>query len=300
VENSEFSKRFKEQILHVFKYTVEFLNKHNLRYIACGGTVLGAVRHQDFIPWDDDMDIYMPRADYEQFLSLKQETRKDGFDILSLRDEGYYLPFAKISDMHTTLLEQEEFPFLMGVYVDVFALDNFEFSDQEITKIQRKSLKKFYHYLKSVSHKKTSDFWKDIIRGNFKEAQYKLEVMVSRHFRKPLLKAFFDYQDWYSKFDGNKTVCVTQWAGKIFKREWFEDTISLPFGDTTVIVPRDYDGYLTCLYGDYMTLPPKEMRVSDHSHLYLNFNEGLPLNEVLTRCKEEQKNNYTNSIIENL
>ena len=84
------------QILHVFKYTVKFLQKHNLRYVACGGTVLGAVRHQNFIPWDDDIDIYLPRADYERLLDLKEECRKDGFDVLSLRDKGYYLPFAKV------------------------------------------------------------------------------------------------------------------------------------------------------------------------------------------------------------
>ena len=280
-EQTDFDRRFKEQILRVFKFTVQFLERHGLRYIACGGTVLGAVRHQDFIPWDDDIDIYLPRADYERLLDLKQEARREGFDVLSLRDEGYYLPFAKVSDMHTTLWEQEEFPFVMGVYVDLFALDNFGCSNQELTAIQRKSQKKFYHYLKSVSHIQTTDFWKELLKGHFDQAQYKLEVMCSRPFRKLLLKAFFDYQKWYSSFDGDKTVCVTQWAGKIFKREWFEDTIDYPFADTTVKIPRDYDGYLKCLYGDYMTLPPVEQRVSGHNHYFLSFDEGLSLEEIL-------------------
>lgn len=283
MQQTEFDKRFKAQILHVFKYTVRFLEQHHLRYVACGGTVLGAVRHQDFIPWDDDIDIYMPRADYERLLDLKAEARRDGFDILSLRDKGYYLPFAKVSDRSTTLWEEAEFPFVMGVYVDVFALDNFSCSDAELAAIQRRSLKKFYNYQKSVSHIQTTNLWKDLLAGRTDRALYKLQVLLSRPLRRWLLRRFFNYQDWYSSFDGDKTVCVTQWAGKIFKREWFEDTIDQPFGDTTVRIPRDYDGYLTCLYGDYMTLPPVEKRVSEHNHLYLDFDKGLTLEELKRR-----------------
>lgn len=271
VEQTDFDRRFKQQIMRVFRFTVRFLERHGLRYVACGGTVLGAVRHHDFIPWDDDIDIYMPRRDYETLLSLKGEARREGFDVLSLNDKGYYLPFAKISDMSTTLWEQEEFPFLMGVFVDVFALDSFSCGDAELTAIQRKSQKKFYHYLKSVSNLKTRDFWRDLLGGRFDRAQYKLEVMLSRPLRRLLLRDFLRYQRWYSGFDGPKTVCVTQWAGRIFKREWFEDVVDQPFGDTTVRIPRDYDGYLTCLYGDYMQLPPVEQRVSIHDHHFLDF-----------------------------
>lgn len=272
-------KRFKEQILHVFKYLVGFLEQHNLRYVACGGTVLGAVRHKDFIPWDDDIDIYMPREDYEKLLNMKAETRKDGFDIISLRDKGYYLPFAKITDMNTTLWEEEEFPFLMGVYVDIFALDNFSCSDEELTSIQRHSLKKFYNYQKTISNVKTLDLWKDLVKGDIDRFLYKLQELLTRPLRKIMLKRFLDYQKWYSSFDGDKTVCVTQWAGKIFKREWFEDVIDYPFGDTTVKIPRDYDAYLKCLYGDYMTPPPEKDRISGHHHKYLNFDEYVIPNE---------------------
>lgn len=271
MEQDALTKQFQEHILKVFKFTVDFLERHNLRYIACGGTVLGAVRHKNFIPWDDDIDIYLPRADYERLLDLKDEMRKEGFDVLSLRDKGYYLPFAKVSDMNTTLLEQAEFPFVMGIYVDLFALDNFSGTDEEITAIQRRSLKKFYNYQKSVNHSKTCDWWRDVLKGHLGDAVEKLQIMLSRPFRKLLLRRFLNYQRWYSSFDGDKTVCVTQWAGRIFKREWFEDVIDYPFADTTVKIPRDYDGYLRCLYGDYMTLPPVEQRHSEHNHLILDF-----------------------------
>ena len=109
------------------------------------------------------------------------------------------------------------------------------------------------------------------MKGHLGDAVEKLQIMLSRPFRKLLLRRFLNYQRWYSSFDGDKTVCVTQWAGRIFKREWFEDVIDYPFADTTVKIPRDYDGYLRCLYGDYMTLPPVEQRHSEHNHLILDF-----------------------------
>ena len=284
--DTDFSRRLKEHILHVFKFTVRFLEEHNLRYVACGGTVLGSVRHQDFIPWDDDIDIYMPRTDYERLLDLKQEARQEGFDFHSIRDKGYYLPFAKVTDMHTTLWELPYFPYVIGVFVDVFPLDNFDCTDEELTAIQRRSLKKFYNFQKSFNRTATFTLWRDLFQGNFSQAIDKLQMFLSRPFRKPLYNNFMRYQKWYSSFDGPKSVCVTQWAGKIFKREWFEDTISLPFADTHVIVPRDYDGYLRCLYGDYMQLPPVEQRVSEHIHVYLNLDEGLTLSEIRNRLKQ--------------
>lgn len=281
MQQNDSDKQIQQRILQVFKYVVSFLKQHQLHYVACGGTVLGAVRHQDFIPWDDDIDIYMPRPDYDRLLKLQSEVWKDGYEVLSLQeDKNYYLPFMKISDRHTTLWEVKELPYIMGVYVDVFPLDYFDCSDDELTASQLKAEKMFFHYFRSMHHMTTWTLWKDILKGDFDTADFKFQVMCLRPFRRLLRRRLLNYQKQESLHSGDKAVCVTQWPGRIFKREWFEDTIEQPFGDTTVTIPRDYDGYLTCLYGDYMTLPPVEQRVSNHFHYYLNFDERLSLDEV--------------------
>ena len=115
---------FKQKILQTFKFTKKILERHNLKYIACGGTVLGAVRHQGFIPWDDDIDIYMPREDYNKFIQLNSESEKEGYQIVSVEHSyGYYLPFAKVIDNNTltslTLLIAQSNPKEKDLIIDL-------------------------------------------------------------------------------------------------------------------------------------------------------------------------------------
>lgn len=284
------NEKFKQKLLDVLKYVQGFLERHDLHYVGCAGTVLGAVRHHNIIPWDDDIDIYLPRKEYEKLLDLKDEANREGYDIVSLRDKGYYLPFAKIFDKKTTLWEDKKTPFLIGVFVDVFPLDYFPFSDKEIKKIQQRAYQSSSFYGQSLYRIPTWDWWLTLLKGDKETTRLKLRVMWRRMFSRQLEKSFLDYQKWYSGFDGDKCVCATQWVGKVFRREWFDDTIDCPFGDTTIKIPRDYDSYLRLAYGDYMQLPPEDKRRSGHSHYYLNLEERLSLEEVKKRIEASKTN----------
>ena len=286
----------KTRLLEVFQFAKEFFQQHNLRYIGCGGTVLGAIRHKGFIPWDDDIDLYMPRKDYEQLLQLAPEFQGTGYELLhwdnltlnsqlSTLNSQYYMPFAKIADCHSTIWEFRHLPFLFGVSIDIFPLDEFDEADEVITARQYRSHYYFDKYLNAVSRYSCKDMLQALCRADV----HRLGVQVlskwrSRNPRK-YLQAFRQFEETYKhNGPGPKCVCVTQWEGRIFQSEWFHDVIEVPFEDTTLIIPRAYDAYLRKLYGDYMQLPPEEKRIS-HPHYFFDIDHRLTLEELRSRNK---------------
>lgn len=288
-----YEKLLKEKVFKTYEFTAELCRQHNLRFYACGGTMLGAVRHHDMIPWDDDIDIYMPRNDYEKFLELRESVKEDGYDMVSISDEGYYLPYAKLIDTTTTLWEYPQYSCLIGVFIDIFPLDTYECSDIDIYRHQIKCRNAFSRYVMMGESNVWQMLKRHISRYHLKRAAILLlGKFVGLFLRKHQLRKFFYLSSELTCDDGTKCVCNTQWEGKIFKTEWFDDCIDMSFGSTTIPVPRQYDEYLTLLYGDYMQLPPKNQRVSQHFREYLNLRERLTMKEVKKRIAQGKRIEY--------
>ena len=284
--------RFKAALRPLFRAFIAFCEEHHLTWYCAYGTAIGVARHQGFIPWDDDIDVFMPRDDYNRFVALKSVLKGSGYEILDWNDKGYYLNFAKFCDSNTTLLERE-YVCPLGVYIDVFALDYY---DEKYSSFLQKH-NTLYRYLWLVyGHGIRTHSWNEFSRhlthGNYSKA---LLAICDTFFFKPCSYFSKIFLKWYDKKLSNapktnrywRYDVVEVWSKKIYDVEWFAEGVKMPFEDFEVYMPKDYDAFLSMQYGDYMTPPPIEKQVSNHNHLLVDFDRRLSKEEISERFKQD-------------
>lgn len=281
--DQDFLDVFKGKVLDVLKYSISFFDKHGLNWFIACGSAIGTVRHKGFIPWDDDIDIYMPRADYNKLRSLRGELLKDGYRFLDWDDNNYPLAFGKISDNNTTLWSKKRFPINYGIYIDIFPLD---LTDSGMMSFGRK-WQPYRMLLLQYRAKLSKVTFGDLIRDMLHRKTDSLRVLMVKIpllfvSKKKMRSRIKESEKAWDKNDGSRYVSFTESGMYMFPRAWFEEYIMMPFEDTTVRISKYYDDYLTYIYGDYMTPPPMDQRTPEgpHGKYYVNFEENVPLNKV--------------------
>ena len=258
-----------KKLLELFEWYHKFCVENNLTYAATAGTLLGAVRHQGFIPWDDDLDVVMPRPDYERFIELTKELKDSRFVVESLSDKkDFVYPIAKVYDITTTLIENSRYKTKRGLFIDIFPLDalgtSYEESVETMNAIRRKLN---LHHTLVCAWRKGRKLYKNLaalaghlIPINHLKLAKKINVIASSK----------DYE---------KSVYVANLFGDYGEREIIEKAkIGTPkllkFEHLEIFAPEDSDYCLTRLYGNYMQLPPPEKRVSHHDFISLDLNKS--------------------------
>lgn len=282
---------YKSKLIELLKLYIHICKVNGLQYFCCGGTAIGAVRHHGMIPWDDDIDVFMPRSDYDRFLEIVEREYSGKVDLLTPdRTTDYYLPFTKMCDKNSTILEFAELPCVFGVFLDIFPLDGAPNSLSQQKMVLRR-FQKDANKLKSISKRPIDNFlffFKRLFSFQLITATNEIIYMFFKDFqRKRVLKALDDImrENCYEK---SEYVCNYggMWGVREFaKKEWFNSSVFFEFENLSVSLPVGYDSYLKNLYGDYMQPPPIDKQVSHHHVAFIDLDRRWTIEEVLRFVK---------------
>lgn len=275
---------YKKILLKLLKSYINICEKQHLRYFAAYGTLLGAIRHHDIIPWDDDIDVFMPRPDYEKFISFFLDNNDSELEVVTpYNNKNYNLSFAKLCAKNTTILENEDYRTTIGAYIDIFPLDGAPESEEE-----RKTLINKCRIMEAILYESGYRVTCHKIRQNIRLRQFSILIfsMLGLYglFRPILLKRIQKICLKY-KYDNSSTVASyllgIYGLNSFFNKSWFGSYLIVPFNDMNIRIPQGYDSYLKQKYGDYMILPAPEERICIHEVAYVNFEKRLSLKKVL-------------------
>lgn len=251
--------------------------KHNIRYYIYGGTLIGALRHKGFIPWDDDLDIVMFREDYEKLVSVSYEFTDPYFFQTPYTDKGFFWTNPTIRNKNTTAVTPcfAYQPCNHGAFVDIFTLEN-TLNNQE------------GRYMFELVNNLTIDNSTYMRMSNpFLDRKNKARVEEYKKRERDPFVVYEEIQKEMQKFNGVQTPYVTTpmatfygFDKKLYYREDFMDTTLLEFEGRMFPAPIGYERVLKTTYKNYMELPPIEKRGIHHNII---FNMDIPYNEYIAK-----------------
>ena len=261
------------KLLDMMKWFHAYCEENGLRYYALGGTALGAVRHGGFIPWDDDLDVGMPRADYDRINALCENGTGNAHYRIEApgQNRDFIYPFCKAYDTETTLVENARIKVKRGVYIDIFPLDGIGNTKEESEKNYRRinrdiSLLNTKICALRRGGRPFRNFF--IIVGRMiPDFLVSRDGLIEKINRKGAARPYDEYAYVANLFGEWK-------ANEISERACFGTPTLCKFEDTEIYIPEMSDAYLTTLYGDWRKLPPEDKRVSHHDYLMLDLNRS--------------------------
>ena len=254
------SDEMKSIMLDILKDIHNFCENNGIRYSLAYGTLIGAVRHKGFIPWDDDIDLYMPREDYEKFMSLYPGTSPVYNAVEHRFCKEYALPYGKVEDVRTLFVEESS-SLNTGIFIDIFPVDRGFHTQEETQRYFRKNITPLI-YLMCI---------KNFSAKTLKSPVKRLAMRIAKVLLAPFSKSFFCSKVMKMSLSGLSDATYT-WLAHItpnptefLPMSLYEERILMQFEDSLFYVPKDYDTILRAIYGDYMQFPPEDQRCSPHT-----------------------------------
>ncbi|WP_390409618.1 LicD family protein [Lacticaseibacillus jixiensis] len=261
-------KAIQVKTLKIAQSVVDFCQQHDLLCYFCGGGAIGAVREGGFVPWDDDLDFFMPRADYERFCQLWQQAPQGRY-VLEKANEHFvnHNNFVTIRDAQTTFVKtyQQDLDIVHGIAVDIFPLDVAPTAawQQKLQKLWAMVYALFSEQVVPENNGGVIALGSKCLLGLFHSAKSRYRVW--RFAEKQMTKYNGTASPWVTE------LCVgPKYMGNLYRQAWFESAVKRPFEDTQMPLPVGYDHYLKQVFGDYMQRPPLEAQQPHHDAVFID------------------------------
>jgi lipopolysaccharide cholinephosphotransferase len=264
-------------MLDSLKEFIRVCEKHKLKYYLIGGTALGAIRHGGFIPWDDDLDVGMPRPDFEKLLKLKDEFKKPYFLQHYTTDPSYTYGFMKLRNSNTTYIETTlvQHNINHGVWIDIFPIDGMS-KKNNATKVKgiKPHLLWFAFYFTFLGHfwkkPRLKTLWRDI-------PGYIVSIIfIPLNIGNWLTRLIHRCMKKISYSEATLVGSYHTWSfnKEALPKDFYGDGKKVKFEDIEAIIPSNYDAYLTAKYGNYLQLPPENKREGHHKNYGFSLTVG--------------------------
>ena len=240
---------WKKKLHDIFSVFLEICEKNNLRYYCYAGTALGAVRHHGIIPWDDDIDVAMPRPDYNRLLDILEHKPLQNYQLITPEScKTYYLPHAKLFDKTTTLLEVKRFKCVIGVNIDIFPLDGTCSDPSVAEKLYNQYNKKLNYFKAATAFYSIKDMMNMLLKLKIRTFLRTTFFCISKPYsRRIMLKAIRKIENLYDYDSSDMVINYIEYYGfnkGFYQKKWFDNGYKTTFGTETVIIPNQYDNYL--------------------------------------------------------
>lgn len=250
------SEQLKEIQLNILREVHSFCEENGIKYFLTYGTLIGAIRHKGYIPWDDDIDICMPRPDYEKFMKTFNGSQERYKFVSYEIDRKFLYTFGKVIDTNTELIESSKIKYPLGINIDIFPIDGI---DDDLATLRKQTILRNLIDLKTVKISKLNSFKFNVI------------LFIGRIVLSPVPVGFLVNKMITNAkshlFEESKKVCCVVMGTKLNRpvpKEYFAEQKLVEFEQYKFYAPIGYDAYLRSVYGDYMELPPEDKRVSHH------------------------------------
>ena len=253
-------KAYKQIPLNILIHVADFCKRNGIRYSLAYGTLLGAIRHKGFIPWDDDIDIIMPRADYERFKKIYHSERYPFSDITI--NKAHPTCMGKVYDTNTFFYYKKTIRRSYGLFIDVFVVDNFPTIANE-RKRWLKTIKCLQHINLAKNTSMLDIFHAYTGQRRWRELLFKLTPLPLSFVQRQISALSVRYDNELTGLVGI-TVSVDN-PQDTYPADLFEHYSEVEFEGQYFSAIKNYDLWLKTCYGDYMQMPPKEKQVSKHN-----------------------------------